>query len=484
MNLNSIFSYSVKSNPDKKALINSADNSSLTYQELYIQIKEYSSFFYSNGIRGNIKVAMKLKNSFDWIIIFYSLLYLGAIPVLIDFNFTGRELDECLNASGADILITEDHDRILKLDSLISSGNVRKLFILSDKIVNASERIISVNKRNVHESGANLALKNSKGYSHVVLFSYRGIGYPLAVNLSENAIVKSVLNNIYLTKVDSSLCISMLLPASHIFSLTTNLLVPLSVGASIVLINNLMPKSVFEAIETYRINFIIAVPTLIKVLLYSLLKSGYKNNYLKQGIVGGNTFSPELFHDWFENTRCDLLHGYGLTETCPVICNGWDSNEPDSIGNAMFGVEAVILDKKNKEVPINAEGTLLIKSRTNMEEYINSDILKENCLTDGWIDTGDIACKDNKGFYHFLRRDKKIAKIGGQSVDLVEIENILKKHPDITEVKISIGKDKLWDEKIECTIKATGELSRNAVLEYLKDNLASYKIPKEIKIIN
>ena len=294
--------------------------------------------------------------------------------------------------------------------------------------------------------------------------------------------MKNVLSNNFLTEINSSLCISLFLPSSHVFALTCNILSPISVAGTIVIIRSFQPRQILSFIEKYRINFIIVVPTLIKVLLYSLRKKSYDLSSLLRGIVGGDKFSNELFCEWKDLTGCVLLQGYGLTETCPVICNQWRNNKPDSIGKMMVGAFAKIMDEKGNELKDNKKGKLWIKTRSMMTGYLNQEKLNKKLLNDGWFDTGDIAWKDKHDFFYFDKKSKNIAKVGGSTVDILEVKKVINNHPDIDEVKIFTDSDKLWQEKLVCNIKTKKKLTKIDIIEYCKDYLASYKIPKDIII--
>ncbi|MCK4797962.1 MAG: acyl--CoA ligase [Spirochaetes bacterium] len=481
MNITSFLKSSVKKHPQKKAIIDADDDSFLTYKELYHAIQTYSSIFLKNGIYENKKVAICIKNSFEQIISFFSLLYIGAIPVLIDNRFCEREIIQCLQNSQTDVLIGEINKKNTTLLFNLLKKKCHKIFVFSDEKKNKTNKIVYIPK-NILTVQNNSLINPNPNTGYIILFTYRGYGYPLPVLLSERAIMKNVLSNNFLTEINSSLCISLFLPSSHVFALTCNILSPISVAGTIVIIRSFQPRQILSFIEKYRINFIIVVPTLIKVLLYSLRKKSYDLSSLLRGIVGGDKFSNELFCEWKDLTGCVLLQGYGLTETCPVICNQWRNNKPDSIGKMMVGAFAKIMDEKGNELKDNKKGKLWIKTRSMMTGYLNQEKLNKKLLNDGWFDTGDIAWKDKHDFFYFDKKSKNIAKVGGSTVDILEVKKVINNHPDIDEVKIFTDSDKLWQEKLVCNIKTKKKLTKIDIIEYCKDYLASYKIPKDIII--
>lgn len=467
--------------PDKLFCVDIAENREITYRNFYYQVKNYATILHESGITNGDRIGIFMVNSYLQLIAFFSVLYLGAIPILIDDRYTIREVKECLIKSDASCFIMRQGN---KTDSFLSdfsvSGICKKIIIISqEKIPLHDTMIINIVEGQERENLLNI---NDDGAGAIILFTYRGLGTVIPVVLSEDAICYSVTSNNILTEIDSSLCIALFLPVSHIFALTTNVLSPLSVGGTIIIITDMKPLHALKYFNQYKINFIIAVPTLIKVFLHSLKKGKLTVPYLKYGIVGGASYSKELCEEWNEVTGSLVVQGYGLTETCPVIANQWRNHNGSSIGLLMYGADAKVVNEVGELINDTQPGELWIKTKSLMTGYYNDVDTTGEFLVDGWFNTGDIVKRDADGFFYFVRRNKKIAKIGGATVDLVEIGNVLNYNINIDEVVLDIQDDALWQEKIVCTVKTS--LDRIQILNYLKENLASYKIPKVINIEN
>ena len=464
--------------PEKIAIIDALNNKNYSYHDLLSDVKSLSNIFYEKGLRANQKIILYFYNSYYQIISFFSLLYIGAIPILIDGNSCKNEILKFLDYSNSITLISEIEKKQILID-LSSEKKDLSIFIFSDdkdeiknkKIIQISYEYLRNNKN---------TLKQSNNMNKIILFTYRGYGYPLGVIIPEKALINSVKSNNYLTEINSSLCISLILPFSHIFALTCNVLSPLSVGGTIVLIRSVMPGKILSFIEKYKVNFMITIPTLIKVLIHYIKKSNFRLSTLKRGIVGGNCFSKELFNEWLNLTGCVLLQGYGLTETCAVLCNQWNNNKPDSIGKTMKGTKAKITDKNGNKLPYGQIGKLWIKTYSAMNGYYNRNDLTNKLVKNNWVDTGDLAWKDEDDFYYFIKRDKLIAKLGGVTVDINEVWDIINNHPDIQKAEIYIKDDDLWQEKLVCKIKTDKKLTKMDIYNYCSKYLATSKIPKEI----
>lgn len=469
--LNSLLQKIKKKFPTKDAIVNVDNNTKLTYNELLDQIEIYTYLLKESNINKNDNVGICLQNSIFQIAIFFSLINIGANPVLIDNQYTSYEITECLASTNTKKIITENNIKKEKIINDLKSKNIN--IILKNDIQNSLKHTANINQKSIFISNI------KKTESKIVLFTYRGLGKILPVIHTETTIYNSVLKNNYLTEIDSTLHIILLLPFSHIFALTANILSPLSVGGTLHISNNLQPGKILNILTNFNINFIILVPTLLKVFLYSLKKKKYNISVLNKGIIGGDVFSQDLYDEWKKYTGCNILQGFGLTETCPVFCNQWNNNKPDSFGKTMLNVEAKITDSNGKKLNNLKEGMLWIKSNSTMIEYYNNNELTNSCFNDRWFYTGDIAYKDNDDFYYFVHRDKKIAKIGGTTVDIIEVKNHILKHPDIQSAEIEIENDNLWNDRIVCYIKSSVKMDKSEIITFLQEYLSNTKIPRK-----
>lgn len=462
---------------DKIAVIDALFDRHYSYHDLLYDIKSLSYILHENGIKLDDRIALYFNNSYYQVVAFFSIIYIGAVPVLIDGNSCKEEIIKFLKSSNAITLI----GGIDKKDILIDLSKRKDLgvFIFSNNEELIKEKTITLISYAYLRNNTNESTFNDKE-GRVILFTYRGYGYPMPVVVSETALLHSITSNNFLTRIDSSLRISLILPFTHIFALTCNVLSPLSVGGTIVIIKSVMPGKILSFVENYKVNFMIVVPTLIRVFIHYIKKSGFKSSSPQRGIVGGDSFSKELFDEWLNLTGCILLQGYGLTETSAVLCNQWDNNKPDSLGKTMIGTSAKIIDEDGNELSCGRKGRLYIYTHSVMEGYHGRGDLTKEIKSDGWIDTGDIAWRDEDDFYYFVKRDKMIAKLGGITVDVKEVENVVNMHPDIQRAEIIIENDELWQEKLVCKVKTDKDLTKMDVYNFCKNYLSTSKIPKEI----
>jgi fatty-acyl-CoA synthase len=179
-----------------------------------------------------------------------------------------------------------------------------------------------------------------------------------------------------------------------------------------------------------------------------------------------------------------LKMGYGLTEVGPnnfYLPEDDVKRKPSSVGFPVYHCDMKIVDNANKEVPTGEVGELLLRGPHIFSGYWEEPEETSNTIEpDGWVHTGDLAMKDDEGFYFITGRKKDMFISGGENVYPTEIEELLFKHPSILEAAVVGVEDEKWGEvgKAFIVLKQDNSLDEDEVLKYLDGKLARYKIPK------
>ena len=276
----------------------------------------------------------------------------------------------------------------------------------------------------------------------------------------------------------------LVMPISHIFTLIGCVIVPLLRGSTIVIMKKLIPNRIFKAIEQYKIDFLVSVPTVYQVLLSNYDGERYDISSLKYGISGGSAMGLELYRELKEKMGFEVLQGYGLTETLPISCNPKSKIKPDSVGIIGRGAILKIVDENGCEKSIGESGEILIGGVSVMKGYFRRAKETGEVLIDGFVRTGDYGSLDKEGYLYFEKAVKKISKVGGDTVDLKEVEDVLLSHPDIMDAKLITKSDNLWGEIIEAEVGLdhNKDVSEKEIMSFCRERLASYKIPRRVRI--
>lgn len=320
----------------------------------------------------------------------------------------------------------------------------------------------------------------------VLLYTSGTSGTPKGVVLSHRNLASNVLGVKEILHVDNNIRSLGILPVFHSFGLTAGVLLPLMIGGCYVPFPTTNPTDILQAMETYRINCLKLVPSLARFLARAQAKAK-KDIHLAVAASGGEKMLPEIGEAFEAAFGTPLLEGYGLTETSPVVSfNTGDARRISSVGKALPGTQVVIVNPETRQpVPAGDEGEVCIKGPGVMLGYHNRPQETAEVLTDGLFHTGDMGKVDPDGYLYITGRLKEMIIVGGENVWPAEVENVLIKNPDVAEAGvIGITHPRSGEQVMACvTLKEGRSVEEAALQTFCRENLAGFKVPKKIKIV-
>ncbi|MFH1415355.1 MAG: class I adenylate-forming enzyme family protein [Elusimicrobiota bacterium] len=484
MNFTNIFYESVEKNRDRIAIIE--DGQEIKYGELFEKIDKLSRGLSSIGVKPGDRVALILPNSKDYIISFFAILRLNAIVIPLEPIFTTSEYVGFFSEVSPAYLITTSYiiTKVLAYErSLVFS---RKLIITdNDQWVTEKFRD-STNFDSLYEEGSKTQLPeivDEEDSIASINYTYRGYGYPIGAALMHSnysSCTNSIASMGWL-KGDTFLSV---LPMAHIFALICYVLVPLISGAKLIIVKSHAAWGFFEAIDKYKADLIIGVPTFFSYLMKSYDSSKFDISSVKYGVSGGSYLSPELNMELEKGLGIKIFQGYGLTEGLIVSSNTLENNKMGSLGRPDDNTTVKIIDDDGNEVTsVGKKGEIVVKSPSVMTKYYNRERETADVLKEDWLYTGDYGNIDSNGYIYFEGLKKNIAKIGGHCVDLREVESVLLSHPHISDVKIYADSDKFWGGIIVAEVHLGIKTAADDLYKFCTKQLSVYKIPKKINIV-
>ncbi|MFC1590504.1 class I adenylate-forming enzyme family protein [Candidatus Omnitrophota bacterium] len=487
MNFSSLINQVAKRLPDKTALIE--NGYVVPYSELWNKVESLTRSLLELGLKKNDKIALILPNCKEFIYCFLAILRANLIAVPINPNLTNREIKEIFDNSNPRLVIApvniikrieENNKALLKKRIIVCIENKEDVYLKnSAKSILTIEALYRPKKEAVVHK---IVTCNDQTAS--INYTYRGYGYPLGAVLTHGNYIHGAVGYLRLIEPELEQRFLLAMPMSHIFTLIGCVVVPLLRGSTVVIMKNIIPTHIFKAIKKYKIDFLIGVPTFYKVLLENY-KPDYDISSLKYGISGGAYMNEQLYYEIKKRMNFQILQGYGLSETMPVICNTKKKVKPSSIGIPGHEVKIKIIDERGNRRKEGELGEILVGGPTVMKQYYKRKAETKEVCKNFWICTGDIGKIDKDGYLYFKELKKNIVKVGGNTVDLQEIENVLKSHPKVTAVYLKVRKDVLWGHTIEASIESKKgvEISQGEIRTICLENLAQYKIPRKIKIL-
>lgn len=318
----------------------------------------------------------------------------------------------------------------------------------------------------------------------VILFTSGSEKEPKAVQLSHKNILHNVNSFPQMIPLDEHDVFGSILPLFHVFGLTVNFWLPVTIGASMVAYANPLDyRIVCDYIRDYKITFIAATPS----FFYGYLQRSKPGDFasVKIAIAGADKLSDKIFEGYLAKHNLTVLEGYGTTETSPVISTCIpDQHKRGSIGRPMPNTEVKILDVyTDEELPPNREGKIMVKGDLVMKGYLHDLEQTSLRIRNGWYDTGDIGLFDDDGYLYHRGRIKRFVKIGGEMVSLVKVEEHLTDllPEDVICCVVDIPNPTKGADVVAAV--ATGDFDMHKVLRKLKKDLPSIAIPKKFYVI-
>jgi fatty-acyl-CoA synthase len=271
------------------------------------------------------------------------------------------------------------------------------------------------------------------------------------------------------------------------------------VGAALVMPGpRLDGAAVYELLDTERVTFAAAVPTVWLMLLRYLEESGRQLPHLERVMIGGSACPRSIIEAFQERYGVAVQHGWGMTEMSPVGTVGTLKPEVAGLegaalldvqekqGHAPFGIELEITDDAGLPLPWDGRtfGRLKVRGPAVARSYFKSegDVLDEH----GFFDTGDVAHIDENGYMRITDRSKDVIKSGGEWISSIELENHAVGHPGVAEAAVIGVHHPKWDERPLLVLvgKPTGAPSRDEMIEFLRPKVAKWWLPDDVVYVD
>lgn len=444
-----------------------------------------ANYLKEQGINKGERVAFFLPNSLDFVITYFGISKLGAIPVPLDIRLKGEELRLILEDAQVQFIIVDYSFFLSNQKELFQTCPFKKILLREieerEKKEISFEDVISnpvlEKEINVEVSGTDEAL-----YMYT---SGTTSGKPKGVVLTYNNLdtFPQVLHEVLKTKEGDVWGI--VVPMSHIVGPVCCNEVAIR-GSTLVIFDQMRPDKLLEGIEKYKINYFQGVPPIFQSILRLSNIEKYDTRNLWWVSMWGTSVPLTLlkeFHEKFPHTI--PIQGYGMTETSPFITLmplEYAFEKMGSIGKPVPGAEVKIVDEEGNELPTGEVGEIIVRGPMVMKEYHNNPEATRERIRNGWVYTGDLGRFDSDGFlYHLGRKDDMIIT-GGLNVFPAEVENILLQHSSIAEAGAVGIPDRDRGEVIKAVVvlKPGASVTEKELLSFCRKRLAPWKVPRQI----
>ncbi len=480
----------------------------------YIQLNNLANEFAwyiqnKTNLKKGDRIAIQMPNLLQFPVVLFGSLKAGLVCVNTNPLYTAQEMKHQFNDSGAKALVIlenfachfEQIQKETQIETVIVARIGDMLGGLKGTIVNLVVKYLKkmvpayhvkdaiAFKQVLSESSGKKPQNVSLNHQDIAFLQYTGgtTGVSKGAVLTHGNICSNIAQvDAWISDVfeEGKETIITALPLYHIFALTANCLVFFKYGAINILITNPRDMKVFiNEMAKYPPSFITGVNTLFNGLLNqeAFCKLDFSN--LKLALGGGMAVQDVVALKWEKVTGKPLLEAYGLSETSPAATiNPLGGNHRlGTIGLPIPNTDVKIFDDDGKEVAMGERGEIGIKGPQVMRSYWKKEEENEKIFKDGYFLTGDIGVMDQDGFFKIVDRKKEMILVSGFNVYPSEIEAVIAAHPKVLEVGVVGVPDERSTEAVKAFIvKKDQSLTEQEVIDFCKESLTNYKIPKHV----
>lgn len=505
LNLSILLEDSARTYPDRDALV--LGDTRLTYAQVNAAANQVANLLVERGIQAGDKVALSCPNLPYFPIVYYGILKAGAVVVPLNMLLKGREVAFHLGEADVKAYFCFQGTPDLAIGAEGYAGfqaaqaegaKVEHFFmIMADPTAPSTiEGTETLGQGLAGKSPVFDAVVTEPSDTAIILFTSGTTGRAKGAELSHSNTMMNVLTmNRLFGNLPASDTHVLTLPLFHTFGATVQMHAGFASAATLLLVPRFDAEQVIGLMQKEDVTFFAGVPTMWWGLLAALEAAGGSVDVeriarnLRIGASGGASLPVEIISQVKEKLGVTILEGYGLSETSPVATFSDPDQEPrpGSIGVPIWGVEVKLINDDWSEVTETGEiGEIAIKGHNIMKGYYGRPEATAEAIQNGWFRSGDLARRDEDGFYYIVDRSKDMIIRGGFNVYPREIEEVLMTHPDVSlAAVVGIPHESHGEEVKAFVIRNAGAaVTEEELVAWGKEQMANYKYPRIVTFVD
>ncbi|HEX4431191.1 MAG TPA: FadD3 family acyl-CoA ligase [Frankiaceae bacterium] len=482
---------------DQPAIIDG--DTRLSHAELFDAARTFGGGLVDSGVRAGDRVAIWTFNSAAWVIAALGLFQVGATLVPINTRFKGLEASDILRRSRARVLVTTTDFLGADYVEMLAKSGV-ELPHLETVVVAAGPARESTTSWDdfLARAGADSLAEVDRRREAVgpddpsdILFTSGTTGVPKGVVMTHARTLCVATDWVAMTGITAADRYLMVNPYFHMFGLKAGILACIASGAA------MLPEPVFDVdrvltrVAAERVTVLPGPPTLYQSILDHPERDRFDLSSLWLAVTGAADIPVQLIRRVDEElpfTR--IITGYGLTEA--GTASGTDAEDDvetiaTTIGRLRPTFEIRLVDGAGQDLPAGEAGEILLRGGSVMSHYLDDDEASAAVLSpEGWLRTGDIGTLDEHGLLRIVGRAKDMFIVGGFNAYPAEIENALRRHPQIRDAAvIGIPDARLGEVGMAFVVAEPGaDVTAPDLIAWAREQMANYKVPRAIELID
>ena len=507
-NIVEIYDQSIKNFGDNVAYKNM--DVELTYNEIDKHVDALIWFFQNKtNLKKGDKVALQMPNLLQYPVAIFACLKAGLVIVNTNPLYTADEMLHQYKDSGAKAVIIVENFAF-NLEKILSQTGIETVITttIGDLLGGLKGSIVNFVIRKVKKMVPSYSLPGSISLKNILKENSGKKGTSVSINNKDTAFLQYTGGTTGVSKgaelTHGNICANVsqveswignninegeeviitALPLYHIFALTANCLTFFRYGSKNILITN--PRDMPKFCADLKKNPFTAITGVNTLFIGLMNQEVFKNldfSKMKLALGGGMAVQDIVAEQWEKLTGCALLEAYGLSETSPAATiNPWNGkHQIGSIGLPLPSTDIKILDDNMKEVKVGEPGEIAIKGPQVMKGYWNRPEETKKSMHGDYFLTGDVGTMDEKGFFKIVDRKKEMILVSGFNVYPNDVEKAISENPKVLEVGVRGEKKEDGTEFVRAFIvKKDPSLTEDEVINFCREKLTNYKVPKSI----
>ena len=507
-NIVEIYDQSIKNFGDNVAYKNM--DVELTYNEIDKHVNALIWFFQNKtNLKKGDKVALQMPNLLQYPVAIFACLKAGLVIVNTNPLYTADEMLHQYKDSGAKAVIIVENFAF-NLEKILSQTGIETVITttIGDLLGGLKGSIVNFVIRKIKKMVPSYSLPGSISLKNILKENSGKKGTSVSINNNDTAFLQYTGGTTGVSKgaelTHGNICANVsqveswigknisegeeviitALPLYHIFALTANCLTFFRYGSKNILITN--PRDMPKFCADLKKNPFTAITGVNTLFIGLMNQEVFKNldfSKMKLALGGGMAVQDVVAEQWEKLTGCALLEAYGLSETSPAATiNPWNGkHQIGSIGLPLPSTDIKILDDNMNEVKVGEPGEIAIKGPQVMKGYWNRPEETKKSMHGDYFLTGDVGTMDEKGFFKIVDRKKEMILVSGFNVYPNDVEKAISENPKVLEVGVRGEKKEDGTEFVRAFIvKKDPSLTEDEVINFCREKLTNYKVPKSI----
>ena len=482
----------------------------LTYKEIDKHVNSLIWFFQNKtNLKKGDKVALQMPNLLQYPVAIFACLKAGLVIVNTNPLYTADEMLHQYKDSGAKAVIIVENFAF-NLEKILSQTGIETVITttIGDLLGGLKGSIVNFVIRKIKKMVPSYSLPGSISLKNILKENSGKKGTSVSINNNDTAFLQYTGGTTGVSKgaelTHGNICANVsqveswigknisegeeviitALPLYHIFALTANCLTFFRYGSKNILITN--PRDMPKFCADLKKNPFTAITGVNTLFIGLMNQEVFKNldfSKMKLALGGGMAVQDVVAEQWEKLTGCALLEAYGLSETSPAATiNPWNGkHQIGSIGLPLPSTDIKILDDNMKEVKVGEPGEIAIKGPQVMKGYWNRPEETKKSMHGDYFLTGDVGTMDEKGFFKIVDRKKEMILVSGFNVYPNDVEKAISENPKVLEVGVRGEKKEDGTEFVRAFIvKKDPSLTEDEIINFCREKLTNYKVPKSI----